>query len=198
MVASKIANPYAEAFFQLCINLSLANENFSDIFYAFMFDIERVYILLSENPQLLSFLKNPLNSNEVKKSVLSKCLDRRTSLYTINFLNLLIDKKRINVIEIICEKFLAKVDEFLCIKFIEVSSPIELEPDQEERLIKKITKMIGPVFTRPFFQPAVVKLIIKIDPKILGGLIIKIGSKVIDFSLRGELQRIAKEMAIVM
>ena len=37
----------------------------------------------------------------------------------------------------------------------------------------------------------------KIDKKILGGLVIKIGSKVIDLSLRGELRRIGKELDVI-
>ena len=64
-------------------------------------------------------------------------------------------------------------------------------------LINKINEMLGPVFTEPYVQSANIQLTLRIDKKILGGLVIKIGSKVIDLSLRGELQRLGKELDIV-
>jgi F-type H+-transporting ATPase subunit delta len=197
LIASKIANPYAEAFFQLVIKIMITEGQSLEIFYILLFDIKDLLKVLDENPELVNFLKNPLYSNESKKILLNKCFKKKRSIYTINFLNFLIDKKRINVIEEICQKFLEKAYNFACVKFVEVSSPITLTKKQEELLIKKITLMLGPVFTEPFPQPAYVKLIVKIDQKILGGLIIKFGSKVIDLSLRGELQRIAKQMDIL-
>ena len=202
MVASKIANPYAEAFLQLAISFYPPGVKLSKFFNRLMLDMDSLAHLLAENPQLLSFLKNPLNSNEAKKIVVGKCLkcfDRRISIQVINFLNLLIDKKRINIIEEICEIFKEKANEYARVSVIEVSSAIPLTVKQKEILMKKLCDMIiiNPAFTEPFSKPAsVLDVHFTIDPKILGGLIIKVGSKVVDLSLRGELQRIAKEMSV--
>lgn len=197
MMATKIATPYAEAFFQVALDLYLKEGELSNIFYQLMFDIEDLSKVLAENKELQDFLKNPLNPSEAKKNILSKCFGRKFSPYTLNFLNLLIDKKRIDIVDEICQKFLEKAYDFVCVRFVEVYSPVELTSKQEEILTKKLTSMIGPIFTEPFAQPANIELSVKIDQKLLGGLIIKVGSKVIDLSLRGELQRIAKEMDII-
>lgn len=196
MSAIKIANPYAEAFFQLGLSLYIKEDN-PDIFYKLIFDIQDLLKLLSSSPELESFLQNPLNSAESKKAVLAKCLNDKISLNTINFLNLLIDKKRIGLIDSIGKRFLEKAYDFVCIKFVEVWSTIELSSKQQKALIKKINDMLGPVFTEPYVQSSNIQLTLRIDKKILGGLIIKIGSKVIDLSLRGELQRLGKELDIV-
>ena len=196
MSAMKIANPYAEAFFQLGLSLYIKDDN-PDIFYKLIFDIQDLLKLLSETPELESFLQNPLNPAQSKKVVLEKALKNKISPNTMNFLNLLIDKKRIGYIDSIGKKFLEKAYDFVCIKFVEVWSVIELTPKQQKALINKINDMLGPVFTEPYVQSANIQLTLRIDKKILGGLVILIGSKVIDLSLRGELQRLGKELDIV-
>lgn len=196
MASQKIANPYAEAFFQLGLSLYLKDDN-PDIFYKLIFDIQDLLKLLSEAPELESFLVNPLNSPKSKKEVLEKCLDKKLSSNTINFLNLLIDKKRIGFINTIGQKFLDKAYDFVCVKFVEVWSTIELTSKQQKALTTKINSMLGPIFTEPYVQTANIQLTLRIDKKILGGLVIKIGTKVIDLSLRGELQRLGKELDVV-
>lgn len=195
MSSQKIANPYAEAFFQLGLSLYIKDNN-PDIFYKLIFDIQDLLKLLSEAPELESFLQNPLNSATAKKEVLAKCLNNKLSPNTMNFLNLLIDKKRIGFINGIGKRFLEKAYDFVCIKFVEVWSTIELTSKQQKALINKINTMLGPIFTEPYVQSANIQLTLRIDKKILGGLVIKIGSKVIDLSLRGELQRLGKELNI--
>jgi F-type H+-transporting ATPase subunit delta len=196
MSSSKIAKPYAEAFFQLGLSLYI-NEDNPDLFYKLVFDMQDLLKLLSEVPDLKEFLTNPLNSAQAKKQVLEKCFSQQISSNTMNFLNLLVDKKRISFIESIGEKFLEKAYDFLCIKFVEVRSTMKLTSTQEKVLIEKINSMLGPIFTEPYVQFANIRLSLIIDETILGGLVIKIGSKVIDLSLQGELQRLRKELDIL-
>jgi F-type H+-transporting ATPase subunit delta len=196
MSAMKIANPYAEAFFQLGLSLYIKEDN-PDLFYKLVFDMQDLLKLVTESQELKDFIQNPLNSAKAKKLVLEKCLNSQLSPHTMNFLNLLVDKKRIGLIESIGKKFLEKAYDFVCIKFVEVWSTVELSSKQQKALIHKINSMLGPVFTDPYVQSANIQLSLKIDKKILGGLVIKIGSKVIDLSLRGELRRLGKELDVI-
>jgi F-type H+-transporting ATPase subunit delta len=192
---SKIANPYAEALFQLGLSLYMKEDN-PDVFYKLIFDIQDLLKVLSENPVLEEYLSNPIIASKDKKALLEKCFTGKLSSNTMNFLSLLIDKKRISSIELIGKKFLEKAYDFVCIKFVEVWSTIELTTKQQKALTNKINEMLGPVFTEPYVQSANIQLTLRIDNKILGGLVIKIGSKVIDLSLRGELQGLAKQLDI--
>lgn len=192
----KIADPYADGFFQLGLSL-YTKENNPDIFYKLIFDIQDFLELLFETPELDKFLKNPLNSGALKKDVLNKILKNKVSSYTLNFLNLLVDKKRISSIDFIGQKFLDKAYDFVCIKFVEVQSTIELTTKQQEILIDKVNNILGPIFTDPCIQSFNIQLTLILDKKILGGLVIKIGSKVIDLSLRNELQKLGKELNII-
>jgi len=192
---SKIANPYAEALFQLGLSLYMKEDN-PDVFYKLIFDIQDLLKVLSENPVLEEYLSNSIIASKDKKAILEKCFTGKLSSNTMNFLSLLIDKKRISSIELIGKKFLEKAYDFVCIKFVEVWSTIELTTKQQKALTNKINEMLGPVFTEPYVQSANIQLTLRIDNKILGGLVIKIGSKVIDLSLRGELQGLAKQLDI--
>lgn len=192
---SKIANPYAEALFQLGLSLYMKEDN-PDV-YELIFDIQDLLKVLSENPVLEEYLSNPIIASKDKKAILEKCFTGKLSSNTMNFLSLLIDKKRISSIELIGKKFLEKAYDFVCIKFVEVWSTIELTTKQQKALTNKINEMLGPVFTEPYVQSANIQLTLRIDNKILGGLVIKIGSKVIDLSLRGELQGLAKQLDIM-
>ena len=191
----KIIDPYSEAFFQLGLNLSITQNN-TDIFYQLIFDIQDFLELVSKNPELDTFLKSPLNSDLLKKSILTKVFEDKISSYTLKFFNLLIDKKRINFIDSIGKRFLEKAYNFICITFVEIKSTIPLVKKQQEILIYKINNILGPIFTKPSVQYSNLQLMLIIDEEILGGLIIKIGSKTIDLSLRNELQKLRKDLNI--
>jgi F-type H+-transporting ATPase subunit delta len=189
--SAKIADPYSEALFKLALGLHVTQNN-PDIFYKLIFDIQDFLELFYETPELQKFLRNPLNSTTLKKNILNKILKNKISSYTLNFLNLLIDKKRIDNIEKISQKFLEKTYDFVCIKFVEIKSTIKLTQKQQETLILRVNKILGPVFTIPYVQYSNIQLTLIIDKTILGGLIIKIGSKTIDLSLQNELQRLGR------
>lgn len=196
MTIMKLANPYAEGFFQLGLLLYMKEKD-PELFYKLVFDMQDLLKLLAEAPDLKDFLQNPLNSAKSKKLIIEKTLTKNLSSNTINFLNLLIDQKRIGLIESIGKKFLEKAYDFVCIKFVEVWSASELSSNQQKVLIHKINTMLGPVFTSPYKQSANIQLSLRIDKKLLGGLVIKIGSKVIDLSVLGELRRLGKELDII-
>ncbi|CAM9106978.1 unnamed protein product [Chrysoparadoxa australica] len=196
MVGQKIAGPYAEALFQLGLSLYMKDDN-PDIFYRIIFDIQDLLQVLVNNPNLESFLASPLVPNKEKKAILEKTFGNTLSVNTMNFLSLLIDKKRIGYINAIGKKFLERAYEFVCIKFVEVWSTTELTSNQQKALTRKLNDMLGPVFTEPYVQSVNLQLTLRIDKTILGGLVIKIGSKVIDLSIKGELQRLAKELEVV-
>ena len=67
----------------------------------------------------------------------------------------------------------------------EVSSAIELSDEQKESIRQKVVSMT---------DAKAVELSTNVDDSLLGGVIIKIGSQVIDASLRGQLRRIGIQL----
>ena len=196
-MGSKIASPYAEALFQLALSLYL-KENDPDVFFQIIFDMQDLLSLLKETPSLKKYLADPLVSNQRKKELLKQCLSEKSNLNTVNFLKLLIDKDRINIIENIAQIFLTKAYDFVCLKFVEVYSAFELSEAQQKSLIRKLRTLLGPEFISPEIQYPNIALSLRIDKKILGGFIIKVGSKIIDLSLLGDLQNLSKQLDITL
>ena len=197
MFGSKIANPYSEALLQLGLDLYLKEENAdTQVFFQIIFDMENLLTLLKITPTLEKYLANPLIKDEEKKNVLNKCLPAKTSPTTKNFLMLLVEKKRIGYLQVITQTFLNKAYNFVCLKFVEVYSASVLTKDQKTQLVEKLKILLGPEFTTSKAYYSKINVTFKIDKEILGGFIIKVDSKIIDLSLRGELEGLAKQMEV--
>ncbi|CAM9097307.1 unnamed protein product [Ectocarpus sp. 13 AM-2016] len=197
MFGSKIANPYSEALLQLGLDLYLKEDNAdTQVFFQIIFDMENLLTILKITPTLEKYLANPLIKDKDKKNVLNKCLTTKTSATTKNFLMLLVDKKRIGFLQIITQTFLNKAYNFVCLKFVEVYSASLLSKDQKIQLVEKLKILLGPEFTTSKVYYSKINVTFKIDKELLGGFIIKVDSKIIDLSLRGEIEGLAKQMEI--
>lgn len=197
MFGSKIANPYSEALLQLGLDLYLKEGNSdTQVFFQVIFDMENLLTILKLTPTLEKYLANPLISNQDKKNVLEKCLTSKTSPTTKNFLMLLVDKKRIGFIQVITQTFLNKAYDFVCLKFVEVYSASLLSKEQKTQLVEKLKILLGPEFTTSKTYYSKINVTFRIDEEILGGFIIKVDSKIIDLSVRGELEGLARQLDV--
>ena len=94
---------------------------------------------------------------------------------------LLVDKGRIFCLEAIGKEYLAQLRKVNQTVLAEVTSAVELTEDQMSTVRDKVKTMTG---------AREVEIESTIDRDLLGGVIIKVGSQVLDASLRGQLRRI--------
>jgi F-type H+-transporting ATPase subunit delta len=177
VVSTKIVKPYAEALMSVAVNHGLIERINQDV--SFLLD------LLEESKQLNDFLANPLIKAEAKKTVLRQITATQVHPYVLNFLMLLVDHRRISWLQGICQQYQALLREFNRIVLAEAIAPTELTEKQKEAIAQKVKQMTG---------AKQVELKTRIDPDLLGGLIVKVGSRVIDLSLRGQLRRLANSL----
>ena len=173
LVSSEIGEPYAQALMSLAQQNDLA-EQFGETFR----DLES---LLSESREFKDFVLNPVIKNEDKKSVLKQVMGDANP-YLLNFMMLLVDKRRIIFLEPIVEQYLSLLRKLNQTVLAEVTSAQELNDDQKGRIVEKVKGIV---------EARDVELKTSVDPNLIGGVIIKVGSKVIDASLRGQLRRIS-------
>lgn len=179
MATSEVAAPYAQAF------LSIAQSNGTvDETSAIAADVLN---LLKESEDLSAFLANPIASKDAKKGVLVKVLGDDTNQQMKNFLMLLVDRGRIYLIEPILRQFQAKVRELNQTVLAEVISAVELSDEQRETVRQKVIGMT---------KAQAVELESRVDPDLIGGVIIQIGSQVLDSSVRGQLRRIGLQLGV--
>jgi F-type H+-transporting ATPase subunit delta len=168
-----LVEPYAEAL------MSLAEaQNLTD---AFGENANSVLDVLKNSPDLKDFLVNPFTKGNAKKQVLQQVFGSEVQPYFLNFLMILVDRRRIFLLEEICQQYQVLLRKLKNIVLADVTSTIELNEAQRQAVIQKVKEMT---------QAAEVDLDTKIDPDLIGGVIIKIGSQVLDASIRGQLRRI--------
>ncbi len=169
-----ISRPYAEALMSLAQSNKVADK--------FDSDVRSLLNLLKESQPLQNFFANPFIDGEDKKSVISKILSDDTNPIFRNFLMLLVDRRRITLVEDIGQEYLAKLREFNQTVLAEVISAVPLTDEQKQTIKEKVKSMT---------DAREVELDSKINSDIIGGVIIKVGSQVIDSSLRGQLRRLS-------
>ncbi|MGB3692554.1 MAG: ATP synthase F1 subunit delta [Spirulinaceae cyanobacterium] len=177
LLSSKIVEPYAEAL------MALAKDN--DLVDSLGEDIKALENLLKESSELNGFLSNPVVKEDNKKAVLNQVLGEDTNNYLKSFLMLLIDRKRIVFLEEICQQYLEKLRQLKGTVLATVTSAAELNEEQKNAVTDKVKNMTS---------ADSVELQTEIDPSLIGGVIIKVGSQVLDASLRGQLRRISMRL----
>ena len=102
----------------------------------------------------------------------------------MNFLLLLVDKRRIGIFSAIESEFVNLSNEEQGIQIADVTSVSALSRTQQTQLQKKLSTLTGKK----------IQLRLHEDKKILGGLIVKIGDKRIDGSVAGKIQAMRQEL----
>ncbi|NJK77320.1 MAG: F0F1 ATP synthase subunit delta [Richelia sp. CSU_2_1] len=172
-VSTEVLQPYASALMSLAKSNNLS-EKFGE-------DIRSLLALLQESEELRIFLSSPLVKPQDKKAVIDRIAGEEMHPMMRNFLRLLVDKGRILFVEGIGKRYLTELRELNQTVLAEVTSAVPLSEAQEQTVREKVKAMTN---------AREVEIETKIDSDLIGGVIIKVGSRVIDASLRGQLRRL--------
>ena len=177
----KIAAPYARALFDFSVE--------KNIMHQITADFQNLEIFLNDAEQLNEYLDNPLVSQAAKREILTKTLQSQINTETFKFLMVLVDRNRINLLKSVISSYLELVYETASIKTIEVVSAFPFTNGQKDMLIQKLKELT---------KAREIRLIINVDPSLIGGFLIKTESKVIDFTIKNQLQKLAKHLDTVL
>ena len=168
MIKSQVGRRYSKAIFDIAEEKNQVKEIYELL--------NSAMVLYRTDKEFKNFIRNPLISNEEKKSVLNEIFgkDNRDNL---NILLYILDKGRINCIKYIVAEYLKIYYRKNRILDVRATFTKELTDEQKKKLIDKLSQKTGKE----------INLEIKIDKNILGGGIIRIGDKIIDGSIRREL-----------
>lgn len=176
-MAKIISKAYGEALFELAIE---KNELESIA--------EQVNVLadaFAENPELIKLLSHPKISKEEKITVIESIFKGRMSDDIVGFLVIIVEKDRGSEIEDILKLFQAKVREYKKIGVALVTSAIELSTEQKQKVEQKLLQQTD-------YETFEVEY--KVDESLIGGMIIRIGDRVVDSSIRSKLDNLTKEL----
>ena len=180
-ITSKVALPYARAFFDFSIQ--------KNIMHQITADFQNLMTFLDKVPELTSHLSNPIVNQEAKKEILTKTIRSQINEETFKFILLLIKRDRIKIIKDVISAYLEFVYETASIKMIEVATPYDFNNSQKTMLIDKLKELTN---------AREIRLVVSIDSSLIGGFLIKSESKVLDFSIKNQLQQLAKHLDTVL
>jgi F-type H+-transporting ATPase subunit delta len=174
IVLSKVAVPYAEALLDLAQSNDSLKETTNDMNF--------VSQILGDSSDLKKFLGNPLITKDAKKNTVKDIFGEQIDASTLKFLWLLVERGRIEVLESIAQRFLELSFKQESIEIAKITSSIQLSAEQQKDISDKLKVLTG---------AKQIKLALKVDPSLIGGFTIEIGSKMIDTTIRGQLKQIS-------
>ena len=168
MIKAQVGRRYSKAIFEIAEEKNQVKEIYEML--------NSAMVLYRTDKEFKNFILNPLIDNEQKKSVLNKIFGKDNS-ENLNILLYILDKGRMNCIKYIVAEYLKIYYKKNRILDVRATFTKELTDEQKKKLINKLSQKTGKE----------INLEIKIDKNILGGGIIRIGDKIIDGSIRREL-----------
>jgi len=174
-------NTYARRYSQAIFRMALQEKDLN----RWQTDLRKVATLLKDSA-LAALIANPKITGEEKSKTLAQRLGEINPL-VIKLVLLLATKGNVAAIDDIAEEYQALVDNYRGIEgteIAEITTAIPLDDADKLKIAQRITEIVGkPVQLRP-----------KVDPAIIGGIIIRVGDKLIDGSLRSKLAALRKDL----
>jgi F-type H+-transporting ATPase subunit delta len=148
-------------------------------------DLDRFEAMLSESADLKRLVRSPVFSADAQLKALSAVLDKAgISGISANFLKVLIANRRLFAVGEVIRAFRALVAKFKDEATADVTVAEKLSNKNLDALKAALKSVTGKD----------VALNVNIDPSIIGGLVVKLGSRMVDSSLRTKLNSIKHAM----
>jgi F-type H+-transporting ATPase subunit delta len=138
---------------------------------------------VASTDELRSFLRNPQIEPHVKRDALAALLADADELVR-NFLLLLADKGRVAEIEEIHAEFERLIAQQARVLEVELTTAVELSDEEAAQVVRRIEDAAG----------RRVEATRRVDPDIIGGIVVQAGSRRLDASVRGRLNRLRQEL----
>jgi F-type H+-transporting ATPase subunit delta len=147
-------------------------------------DLESLEALFEEDPTMRNFLEAPQVLDEHKASLVRTALEGRVSKSLLHFVLLLLEKDRIEYLMAIGEEYARMLDASRGILKTRVVTALPLEDGESKRLRQRLEKKTGKT----------IELVPEVDPAVIGGVIVFLEDKILDGSIRFQLQVLREEL----
>jgi len=177
---NSIATPYSEAL----LHVAESRQETDTV----ATQVRELLALWNGSAQLREAMASPVLEPDAKKAALAALFDEQVTPSVQNLLKLLADRQRIAVLDAVLERFLELYRELRHITLAKVSSATPLSEEQQAQLNQKVQAIAG---------TKAVEFDLNVDPSLIGGFVVNLGSQVIDASLVGQVRRLGLALAKV-
>lgn len=176
-MAKLISKTYGDALFELAVE-----ENKVDILLE---EIQQLQKILIENEDFGRLMNHPKVIKEEKIEVARNVFEGRISEELLGFLTIIISKDRYKEIDQILEYFVAKVKEYKGIGIATVTTAAPLKEEQCKRIEQKLLD------TTKYKS---MEIHYRLDASLIGGMVIRIGDRVVDSSVSTKLNELQRSL----
>ncbi|MCI8927726.1 MAG: ATP synthase F1 subunit delta [Lachnospiraceae bacterium] len=176
-MAKLVGATYGEALFELAVEEGREEELMNEVIL--------LRELLSENPDFGKLMNHPKVLKEDKLEVLEAVFKGRVSEELVGFLHLIVSKDRYGEIDSILDYFIDEVKQVKGIGVAYVATALDLSEAKKKEVEQKLLSTTS--FTR-------MEMHYQVDESLIGGMVIRIGDRVVDSSIRSKLSGLEREL----
>lgn len=174
--ALAVGRVYARALFSLSEEMESSEEALGEL--------DGIVEGLRAEPAFAEFFASPLVDSEARREVLEKALRGRASDLVADGLQVMNRKGRLSLLPAVAEAFRHELERARGQIEVQVTTAVELSAALRERLIEAVGKVTGK-------EP---QLAARVDPELLGGMVLTVGDRKVDASVAGEIQRLSERL----
>lgn len=183
----QVASQYAEAVIELAEDASGGSAQSLKKLERIHGDLKVIAEIFAINEDFSLVLNHPNLSPEDKKGLLLKTFEGKVDELTLRLIKLLAERRRFEVLPYLEKPFKAILRERMNVVGGELICAQKLSDGQVQDIKARLTEHLGKKL----------ELDVRVDPSLIGGMVLKLGDQVIDGSLRGKLQVVEKSLMSV-
>ncbi|MCR5108515.1 MAG: ATP synthase F1 subunit delta [Lachnospiraceae bacterium] len=176
-MAKLISRTYGEALFEIAVEKNMVDELYKEVL--------ELKEILKDNAEYERLMNHPKILRETKEEISESVFKGRLSNELTGLIKIVIENRRYEHIDSILDYFIEAVKEYKKIGVAYVTTPMELSDIQKKEVEDKLLETTG--YDR-------MEMSYLIDPSLIGGMVIRIGDRVVDSSIRSKLDTLKKEL----
>ncbi|OUW46654.1 ATP synthase F1 subunit delta [Synechococcus sp. UW140] len=175
---NSLATPYAQALLQVT-DARKESDDVAD-------QCKQLLSIWSTSSDFREAMTSPVLEPDAKKQVLSTLLSEQIQPSLLNLLKVLADRQRLVAFDAVLNRYLDLYRQSRQISLAKVATAQALSETQQAALTQKVQAMLG---------KGSVEMDLSVDPSLIGGFVVNLGSQVIDASLAGQVRRLGLALA---
>ena len=179
-MAKLVSKTYAQALFELAVEEGKTTD--------FLEEAVALLEVLRSNAEFGQFMNHPKIQKEDKLEVVKNVFREKLSREMLGFLVTIVEKDRYGEIEAIQEDFIASVKEYSNIGTAYVTTAIAINEQEKQDIESRLLATT---------RYKTIECIYDVDKSLIGGMVIKMGDRVVDSSIRTKLDKLQRELLAI-
>lgn len=177
-MAKLVENVYGDALFDLAIEQNLVDQ--------YLEETKILQQILEEHPEVIQVMTHPQIIKEERIQLMETIFHGKCSDEIVGLMKLVLEKGHFSDMTAILEYFKDRVMEYHNIGRAIVTTPLELSDDQKKQVEQRLLETTDYVSLEITYQ---------IDASLIGGMVIRIGDRIVDSSIKTKLYDLSKELS---